>query len=410
MKLFIKTFGCRVNQIEGQSILEALQKNGYSLADSYENCDVCIVNTCTVTKKADNDVNRLLRLVYRRNPGALVLVCGCLSSTNPDEIKKNHPTAKIIPNKDKKNIFKYLPSFKTATALDWNVSEFQGRTRAFVKIQDGCNEKCNYCIVSTARPIKQSKPLDETVEEMKRLLKNGYQEIVLCGINIGNYLCPDTKSDLADLLKEIFKLNGDFRIRLSSIEVNNITNRLLSVAKSGGARFCDYFHIPLQSGCNKVLSEMNRKYSTINFKRAMDKIRKTFPNVGIFADVIAGYPTEKKKDFKDTYRFIKENRFAGLHVFSFSPRKGTPAYELKQLPVNEIKERSQKLRDLDKKLREDFAKSLVGSTQNVLIEKKDKIAKGLSSNFQKVHFDTDKTEGFVRVLIKSHKADICIGK
>jgi threonylcarbamoyladenosine tRNA methylthiotransferase MtaB len=439
MKIFFKTFGCRVNQIESQSILEQAVAGGFKRTSDFKTADACLLNTCTVTENADRDVERTLRQIVHHNPNCKLVVAGCYGTMHPEKVFKIAPKAKVINNEEKTNISKILSIPKIHR--DFTITQNYQRTRAFVKIQDGCDRNCTYCIVKQARGVLWSKPLPRTMHEIENLVSNGYKEIVLSGINIGNYQCHETKADLADLTDRIFKIKGDFRIRFSSIEVNSITDKLIKAAKQSKGKFCSYFHIPLQSGSDKVLKEMNREYDSAFYKNKTDKLKKTFSGIGIFADVIAGYPTETKADFEKTVNFINEIGFEGLHVFSYSMRPFTGAAKLKNLPKEIIAQRAKVLRELDKTLRRNFAESLVGTIQKVLVEQMappltpsspslikrgwgDLYSKkggggiyksqavGLAGNFQKVVILSSGCEVNKFYLVKITKAEngICYGK
>ncbi len=404
---FIKTFGCRVNQVESQAILEQFLRSGMAVADSFETADICVLNTCTVTHQADKDVEKQIRQILRRNPKARLVLTGCYAAAHSRSVKEKFPQAEIVGKYD---LGKSL--FNTEDVC-WTVSGHEGHSRAFIKIQDGCDCFCSYCIVPFARNIKRSKPLQDVLSEIKTLEEKGFAEIVLTGINIGNYLCPQSGADLAALCEEIARLPGNFRIRFSSIELQTVTEGVVRAMATYPHRFCNYFHLPLQAGCDKVLRDMNRHYDTKAYRARVEDLRARVPHIGIFADVIAGYPTETEADFEETYSFIEENCLAGLHVFSYSPRPGTKAALLPQLPLQEIKRRAERLRDLDKKLRARFAASLVGTEQTVFMEeRKDGLPHGISGNFQQVVLEGENipTRGLVRVRITRAEGPLCFAE
>lgn len=406
MKFFIKTFGCRVNQVESQAILEQFLNAGAVAAERFEDADVCVLNTCTVTHQADKDVEKQIRQILRRNPSARLVLTGCYAAAHKDRIRAVFPQAEIVGKYD---LGKAL--FETDD-ICWTVSGHEGHSRAFIKIQDGCDCFCSYCIVPFARNVKRSKPLADVLAEIKTLEQNGFAEIVLTGINIGNYRCPQTGTDLAALCGEIARLPGHFRIRFSSIELQTVTDGVIDAMARHPRRFCNYFHLPLQAGCDKILRDMNRHYDTAAYRARVADLRAKVPQIGIFADVIAGYPTEAEADFDATYRFIEELGLSGLHVFSYSPRPGTKAAALPQLAPEEIKRRSDKLRELDKKLRADFAASLAGTEQDVFVEEhKSGVPSGITSNFQHVLIDNASADvhGLVRVKITRAENSICYG-
>jgi threonylcarbamoyladenosine tRNA methylthiotransferase MtaB len=402
---FIKTFGCRVNQVESQALLEQFLRAGMEKSDSFETADICLLNTCTVTHQADKDVEKQIRQIIRRNPSARLILTGCYAATHKDFILQHFPTAQIV---GKYELGKVL--FQTEDVC-WTVSDHEGHSRAFVKIQDGCDNFCSYCIVPYARREKRSKPLVDVLAELENLVQKGFSEIVLAGINIGNYSCPQTKADLARLCEEIARMEGHFRVRFSSIELPTVSEGILAVMRNEPTRFCNYFHLPLQAGCDKILADMNRHYTTADYKKKVDELRRTVDGIGIFADVIAGYPTETEEDFETTFRFIKGLALSGLHVFSYSPRPHTPAALLPQIPSSEIKRRADKLRALDKQLRADFAASLVGTEQTVFVEEHKKgVLCGITSNFQQVVLEkTPSARGLIRAKITRAENSLCFG-
>lgn len=403
---FIKTFGCRVNQVESQAILEQFLRSGAVPADTFETADICVLNTCTVTHQADKDVEKQIRQILRRNPNARLVLTGCYAAAHSAAIRSAFPQAEIV---GKYELGKAL--FNTEDVC-WTVSGHEGHSRAFIKIQDGCDCFCSYCIVPYARPEKRSKPLSDVLKEIKTLEEKGFAEIVLTGINIGNYRCPQTGADLAALCGEIAALPGRFRVRFSSIELQTVTDGVVHWMSARPDRFCNYFHLPLQAGCDKILADMNRHYDTAAYRARVADLRKNVPQIGIFADVIAGYPTETEADFEATAAFIRQVRLAGLHVFSYSPRPGTPAAALKQLPHEEIKRRAEVLRALDKELRAAFAASLVGTEQEVFVEEhKNGRPHGITSNFQPVVLEGSAApHGLVRAKIIRAEGGLCFGE
>lgn len=403
---FIKTFGCRVNQVESQAILEQFKRAGFVPATDFEHADICVLNTCTVTHQADKDVEKLIRQILRRNPTARLVLTGCYAAAHKEHIQQEFPSAEIVGKYDLGR------ALFNQQDICWTVSGHEGHSRAFIKIQDGCDNFCSYCIVPYARNVKRSKPLADVLNEIKQLVQNGFLEVVLTGINIGNYVCPQTGADLAALCEQIAALDGNFRIRFSSIELPTVSDGIIHQMHKHPTRFCNYFHLPLQAGCDKILRDMNRHYSTQEYARRVADLRAHIPQIGIFADVIAGYPTETQADFETTYEFIKSQRLAGLHVFSYSPRPGTPAAKLPQLTHVEIKRRADKLRELDKELRAAFAACLVGTEQVVFVEeKKGSALHGITSNFQTVLLPQNcQARGLVRVKIVRAQNQLCYGE
>lgn len=403
---FIKTFGCRVNQVESQAILEQFLRAGAKPAGSFETADICVLNTCTVTHQADKDVEKQIRQILRRNPSARLVLTGCYAMAHKAEVQQKFPQAEIVGKYELGRVL-----FNEEDVC-WTVSGHEGHSRAFIKIQDGCDCFCSYCIVPFARNEKRSKPLADVLSEIKTLEERGFAEIVLTGINIGNYRCPQTGADLAELCDYVARQPGKFRVRFSSIELQTVTGGVIAAMAARPDRFCNYFHLPLQAGCDKVLKDMNRHYDTAAYRARVADLRAKVPQIGIFADVIAGYPTETEQDFEDTVRFIREVKLAGLHVFSYSPRPGTKAALLKQLPAQEIKRRAEALRALDKELRSAFAASLVGTEQEVFMEeRKDGLPHGITSNFQQVVLEGDNIprRGLVRAKVIRAEGPLCYG-
>lgn len=406
MKFFLKTFGCRVNQVESQAILEEFSSRGWTAAPM-ESADLCLLNTCTVTHQADKDVEKLVRQILRRNPSARLVLTGCYAAAHQAHIRALFPSAEIIGKYD---LGKQL--FDTEDVC-WTVSGHEGHSRAFIKIQDGCDCFCSYCIVPFARSIKRSKPSADVLQEITALVAKNFGEIVLTGINIGNYVCPQTGKDLAALCEDIAALPGHFRVRFSSIELQTVTDGVLRAMATYPARFCNYLHLPLQSGCDEVLRAMNRHYDTAAYVDKVNVLRAQVPGASVFADVIAGFPTETEENFQTTYDFIAGLKLCGLHVFSYSPRPGTKAAAWPQLSADIIKARAEKLRELDKKLRTDFAASLVGTEQEVFVEQfTPRGVSGVTSNFQHVLLENAPAElrGLVRVRIARAEGPLCFGK
>jgi threonylcarbamoyladenosine tRNA methylthiotransferase MtaB len=407
MKVYFKTVGCRVNQIETQSLAEQLFSLGCQKTDDVSLADTIIINSCSVTAKADKDVFKFIEKVRKLNPKAKIIITGCTATLYPSEITKAYPFVQIVPNEEKKNIPFQLMNGKIKNDF-FTIKKFDGHTRAFIKIQDGCNFKCNYCIVSKARPILTSKPSEIVLGEIKTLIKNGYREIVLCGIRLGAYKCPQTEINLSALMEKVFCLSGDFRIRFSSIEPQEITSQLLKEVKKGGDKFCSYFHIPLQSGSNKVIKEMNRRGSAQDYAQKVLEIREIFPDAGIFADVIVGYPTENEEDFKKSLDFIKTLSLSGLHVFSYSARRGTVSAKLESLNPKIVKERSKLMRELDKAIRLKFKKLLINTVQrSIVLKHKGDFSHSLTSNFQNIQIEGAHEIGsFIDVLITGDNSAI----
>ena len=374
MKIYYKSFGCRVNQIELESIIEKFLKKGHKL--SFNDYELLIVNSCCVTKKAEDDLLRFIRKEKEKNKFLKIILTGCYATLFEENLKERFGDVVVYKNDEKKRIVK---DFLNEEDDYFNVSGFNLRTRAFIKVQDGCNLRCSYCIVPFARNQMISKPVENVIDEIKKLIENGYKEIVISGTRLGAYKSDDRK--LKDLLKEIEKLNGDFRVRLSSLEPMEVDSELVSIIKNS-QRFCSYFHIPLQSASDNILKDMKRNYSVKTFIEKIELIRKNIENVGIYSDIIVGYPSERDEDFKETFKVTRNLKLSGLHIFTYSPRPFTKSFELKDLNPKIKKERSKAMHELDKKLRLEFARSMIGKPlDSISLNRKGEYTNFLTTNF-----------------------------
>lgn len=410
MKIYYKTFGCRVNQIETQSILEKFKSNGFEPSNKEEGADIIFLNTCCVTQKAENEVISYLKKISKIKPGKII-VTGCYATLFSDKILEIDKNILIFPNIEKENIVSIITGKKIEKDF-FTVTGFEGRTRAFVKVQDGCDLKCSYCIVPYGRSEIKSKPSGQVISEVKNLIEKGYKEIILSGTRLGKYRCPEKNYTLKDLLSELFAIDGDYRIRFSSMEPMEVTEDLVVFLKNAKEKFCDYFHISIQSASDKILKFMKRPYDSHYLHDTVTLLRENFDKVGIFCDVICGFPLETEEDFEKTYNFISEHNFSGLHVFTFSMRPLVEANKYKDLPYLVKSERAKKMRELDKVLRKKFADFLVGKRLRVLtLKRKGDFILGLSSNFQNIFLDKElKTNFFYEVEVGMDVEGKLIGK
>ncbi|HNT98234.1 MAG TPA: MiaB/RimO family radical SAM methylthiotransferase [Elusimicrobiales bacterium] len=410
MRVYFKTVGCRVNQVESESLRAKFAALGHAAAASPEEADLVVVNTCSVTAKADRDCLAFLKKTAAANPSAAIAVTGCLATLEPAKILAAVPKASVFTNADKEKI----PSLVCGAAPDgdfFSVEGFKGRSRAFVKVQEGCDLKCSYCLVNLARNKVSSKPLKAAVAEIKKLVSAGFAEIVLCGTRLGIYRCPETGADLAALVSELFALPGSFRVRFSSIEPGEIGEPLLRALAVPGGRFCDYFHVPLQSGSDAVLRAMGRNYSASAYRGKVELIRSFFPGAGIYADIIAGYPSETEEEFWKSADFVRSCGLSGLHVFSFSARPGTRAAALPPLPPAAVKQRSETLRALDLELRSAFAASMLGRELEVLaLSSKAGRSRALASNFLEVDIPAAPAGRLLRCRVTAARGGGCAGE
>lgn len=374
MKVCVYTLGCKVNQYDSDSIIARLLKK-YDVTDKMEKADVYVINTCAVTAEAERKSRQIMQRAKSLNPDAKILVIGCASQNNPKQFwDKGADFVSGTANKIAICDFENLSGFKNSIGCDEGcfptaeVFEESGvaasfKTRHFVKVQDGCDNFCNYCLVPYLRGKPRSRSLENILNEVAEVSKAA-KEIVLTGINLSAY-GKDINLDLASLLDALKPY--DIRVRLGSLEVNVVDDRLLQTAKNLRG-FCDHFHLSLQSGSDKVLKEMNRHYTSSEYLSAVEKIRSYFPDAAITTDLIVGYPTETDKDFADSLEFADKVAFADMHVFTFSPRKGTEAYKLKPLDPKVLAKRQSEASALKRKLKDKYNSSFLGRPLEVLFE------------------------------------------
>lgn len=335
MTFAIHTFGCKVNIYESEYAINLMQNNGYKMVDFTEQADIYIINTCTVTNEADRKDRKLIHTTRDNHPNSLLIVMGCYSQLKPDTIEAdiiigNKYKSKIIElideyNKDKKKI-KRVEDITEINFEDMYINRFMTHTRAFVKIQDGCNAFCTYCTIPYARGGIRSKNPETVKKEVENLVNNGYQEIVLTGIHTGRY-GKELNTDLESLLKELVKIKGIFRIRLSSIEINEITDGIIELIKNNQV-MAKHLHIPLQSGCDEILKLMGRKYTLDYFIKKIEYIKSEIEDISITTDLIVGFPGETDEYFNETIDTLDKIRFTKIHTFPYSKRDGTVAATL----------------------------------------------------------------------------------
>lgn len=391
MKAAILTLGCKVNAYESEFVINKLVEAGYEIADFDDLCDVYIINTCTVTNTSDIKSRKMIRRAIAKNPDACIVAMGCFIEANHDF--KMDGLDIVIGNKDKSKIVDYISEFfekreeirrlydeEYSTFEDMTIENFPGRTRAFVKIQDGCENFCSYCIIPYVRGKCRSKNQEKVLEEVASLTEHGYQEIVLTGIHTGNY-GRDLDTSFAELLEKVCKTPGLKRLRISSIEITELTSEVLEVIKKNPI-IVDHLHIPLQAGSDAVLKLMNRKYDLSYFFQKVEEIRKIRPSISITTDVIVGHPGEDDEMFEETIVTCQKLCFAKIHVFPYSVRKGTPASRMVQVDGNVKKERARRLLDLSRTLEEEYFRKFLGREVEVLIERcQDGVSFGHTSNF-----------------------------
>lgn len=392
--------GCKVNQYESEAIAELFAEKGYEIVGIDEEADVYVINTCTVTNFGDKKSRQLIRKVKRQNENAIVAVVGCYAQTAPQELMKVEGVNLVIGTKDRAQIVEMVENYDVSCGVENHVTDIMkervfeplsiqklaNRTRAYLKIQDGCSQYCSYCIIPYARgPIRSREP-QEVLAEVKRLADNGFKEVVLTGIHVASYGKDRRDTSLLEILRQVHEVEGIERIRFSSIEPNVVTEEFAQ-AMAELPKVCDHFHLSLQSGCDKTLKEMNRKYDTEKYRQAAATLRKYLPHVALTTDIIVGFPGETEEDFQASYDFAKEIGFAKIHVFPYSPKRGTPAASRKDQLPNAVKsERSHKLITLSDQMAADFLREYVGQDVEVLYERmvEDGVYEGHTTNYIKV--------------------------
>ncbi|MBQ7141004.1 MAG: tRNA (N(6)-L-threonylcarbamoyladenosine(37)-C(2))-methylthiotransferase MtaB [Bacilli bacterium] len=425
MKFAIYTLGCKVNTYESEFMTHLFKSKGYKQVDYKDKADIYIINTCTVTNTSDNKSKKIINHTRELNPNSIIIVCGCFTQYMKGDISNKDKVDIIIGNKDKSKIVDLLEDYlkeknkvtkiydlKKQNFEDMEIKKFESHTRAFVKIQDGCNNFCSYCIIPYVRGNVRSKKLESVIKEVNNLVKNGHREVVLTGIHTGHY-GSDINSNLTKLLKELSKIDELKRIRISSIEITELTDEFLNELENNKL-IVDHMHIPLQSGTDKTLKAMNRKYDTKYFYEKICKIREIRPDISITTDVIVGFPDETDADFNKTVEFIKKVNFSKLHVFPYSKRNGTVAASMKNQIDGKIKkDRAHTLLELSKKLENDYYNKFINSDVEVLIERcKDNKYIGHTSNYLEVEIESNKdiTNQLYMVHINEIIDNKCIGK
>jgi len=391
----ILSLGCKVNTYESEYIRNILEKRGYEIKDFSDKCDIYIINTCTVTNTSDTKSSKMLRRARKENPDAIIVAMGCFIESN-----KDNPIPGIdivIGNRDKdkvpdlideylKNKEQIIRLYKGRTDIfeDMYITNFPGRTRAFVKIQDGCDNFCSYCIIPFVRGKCRSKDKDKVIEEITALVNNGYKEVVLTGIHTGSY-GRDLDISFADLLNEIIKIEGLKRLRISSIEATELNEDVLDILRNSNI-IVDHLHIPLQAGSNEILKSMNRKYDLKYFEDKISEIRSIRPDISITTDIIVGFPGETEELFQETLNTVRRINFSKVHVFPYSERKGTKSERLpNKIATNIKKDYVKRLIELSKELEIEYASKFIGKELEILVEQtKDEFSYGHTSNYLNV--------------------------
>jgi threonylcarbamoyladenosine tRNA methylthiotransferase MtaB len=381
---YIHTFGCKVNQYESQLILENFKKNNFERVLKPEEANIIVLNSCTVTAKADKECHYFIRKFSKLLNKPKIMLTGCLAKNKNIHLKEMFPNIEIVT--DKTTLFN--------DAKKQSVCGLDKHSRAFLKIQDGCNSFCSYCIVPYVRNVLWSKPKKKVISEITNLAENGYNEIVLTGIHVGKY-----EEGLSSLIRKIIQIDLNFRIRISSIELNEIDDDLIKLMNGNSDKICHHLHIPLQSGSQEILKQMNRKYTTKNFEEKITQIFKKLPDLSLTTDIITGFPGETDVNHKETCEFVKKLPFSGFHIFSYSDRQGTKACELKnKVPAIEIKNRSKDLFKIDLDKKRKFLNRNLGTKRKAV---KIGLDKALTDNYITVKTDVSKNSGIFEIEIIS---------
>ncbi|WP_295918270.1 tRNA (N(6)-L-threonylcarbamoyladenosine(37)-C(2))-methylthiotransferase MtaB [Anaerovibrio lipolyticus] len=421
------TLGCKVNQFETESMEGLFKQSGYDIVPSTNAADVYVINTCSVTSFGDKKSRQLIRRVQRLNPKAVIAVTGCYSQAAPDEVKAIEGVRVVLGTSDRANIVNYVEQameedgvidkvddiMKAREFEDIPLYEMPARTRAFLKIQEGCTNFCSYCIIPYTRGPLRSRKLESIRSEAQKLLDHGFKEIVLTGIHLGAY-GKDFKdgTSLYDAAKAVLELPGLRRLRLSSLESIELSPELLELIKTN-PKFSHHLHLPLQAGSDEVLKKMNRHYNRDEFTALIKNVKKSVPGVAISTDVIVGFPGETEEMFAESLEYIKTLGFARMHVFPYSPRTGTPAAKLPdQVPEPVKKERVHRLQSLAQEMSDDFHSQYLGTVQEVLFEtNNDGITDGLTDTYIRVYTDDEvKTGELYKVRLEKLYKDGVYGK
>ncbi len=425
MKVYFYTLGCKVNQYETQEMSELLEKNGHTIIYNATEADVAVVNSCTVTAESVRKTRQTIRKLKKQNPDNIIILTGCASQAEPHIINDLPEVDIFMGNRSNLEIAEAIKQFTESNKklikrtehktgdkfVCLGISKFDGHTRAFLKIQDGCDRFCSYCLIPTARGRSRSKSLEDIDKELNALSENGYSEIVFVGINLSDY-GKNTPYSLPDALRLAEKYDGIKRVRLGSLEPDHITDKMIKQLKSI-TKLCPQFHISVQSGCDSVLKAMNRHYTAEEYEQLANKLRETFPDATITTDVLVGFPTEAEEDFNETVAFVKRVAFEKVHVFPYSVREGTRAAKMEQLTKAVKEDRAALLSAVTDKIREEFLKKQIGKTVEVLFEtEKDSFCEGYTKNYTPVRVNsTERCKGkFLTVKIIGAENDYCIGK
>lgn len=405
-KVAFATLGCKVNTYDTEAMSELFQKKGYEIVSFDKFADIYIINTCTVTNLGDKKSRQTIRRAKKINPDAIVVATGCYAQVAPDDVKKIDGINIVAGTRNRGDIVEIVESYSDKTKIintvnnvmkkadfeNLSVNNLKGRSRAYLKIQDGCDRFCSYCIIPYARGPVRSRHPEDVILEVKKLAENGYKEIVLTGIHVASYGKDLKNTNIEKILEKVHETSGIERIRLSSIEPLIVTDSFIETLKKL-PKLCEHFHLSLQSGCDRTLKRMNRQYTTFEYKTAAKKIQKLYPNAAITTDIIVGFPGETDEDFNESLNFAKEIAFAKIHVFPYSPKIGTKAAEYPNQISSEVKNlRSKKLITVSNELNKKFLSKYINKEKDVLFERHigNNIYEGHTTNYITVHAKSEK--------------------
>lgn len=404
-RIAFTTLGCKVNLYDSEAMAELFAEKGYEIVDFDEVADVYVINTCTVTNFGDKKSRQMIRRARRQNVNSIIVATGCYAQVAPEAVADIEGINIVIGTKDRAKVVEIVESYKAEEGVlnavsdikdekefeRLKVSNLKDRTRAYIKIQEGCNRYCTYCIIPYARgPVRSRKP-EDVIDEVKILAQNGYKEVVLAGIHVASYGLDLGDITLADIIERVHEVDGIERIRFSSMEPKAVDDEFVArMAKL--PKVCEHYHLSLQSGSDETLKRMNRRYTSKEYAAACERLRKAFPDVAITTDIIVGFPTETDKNFEESYNFAEEVRLSKIHVFPYSPKTGTPAAKIRPQIAPDIKnERSHKMLELSERLNREFMSGYIGKSVEVLFER-------LEGEFYEGH-----TRNYIKVLCKSDR-------
>ena len=412
MKVAFSTLGCRVNVYESEAMAEKFIREGYEVVDASEEADVYVINTCTVTNMGDKKSRQIINRARRLNENSIIAVVGCYSQIAPKEVSEIPGVDVVLGTRNKGDVVYYVNKakdegksqvhvegvLKNKKFEELNIEEYQDKTRAFLKIQDGCNRFCTYCIIPYSRGSVCSKDPEKILEEVNKLADHGFKEIILSGIHTASYgLDLEGNINLINIIEEIEKVEGIERIRIGSIEPAFFTEEVIEKIK-GFKKLCPHFHLSLQSGCDATLKRMNRRYTAKEYRDSVELLRRTLPDVSITTDVIVGFPGETDEEFNETYEFLKNIKLTKTHVFKYSPRKGTKAADMPDQIDGSIKDkRSKLLIDLSNKNEKEFTEKFIGKEMDILVETEVKGEEGIYEGY---------TRNYIKVKVPCTCADV----